>query len=168
MLILANQFLSLDLFQRLQSGAVCHQDTGRKYAMFPFSLAQLIITKPLKVVSFTCGLFTSMALFVTSQLKAKSVVVGIGAISEGLPRGQVVGLSMSFGDSESATKIFYLFTFLLDHSIFNTNFNFQHPVYARGISIQGEVTQQLQLLCSKSHDFLAIFDLAHSKINQIA
>ena len=28
------------------------------------------------------------------------------------------------------------------------------------------VTQQL--LCSKSHDFLAIFDLAHSKINQIA
>ena len=28
------------------------------------------------------------------------------------------------------------------------------------------VTQQL--LCSKSHDFLAIFALAHSKINQIA
>ena len=25
-----------------------------------------------------------------------------------------------------------------------------------------------QLLCSKSHDFLAIFALAHSKINQIA
>ena len=28
------------------------------------------------------------------------------------------------------------------------------------------VTQQL--LCSKSHEFLAIFALAHSKINQIA
>ena len=25
-----------------------------------------------------------------------------------------------------------------------------------------------QLLCSKSHDFLAVFALAHSKINQIA
>ena len=47
-------------------------------------------------------------------------------------------------------------------------------VRARGISILGEVrnmeisrvTQQLQ--CSKSHDFLDIFALAHSKINQIA
>ena len=29
-----------------------------------------------------------------------------------------------------------------------------------------KVTQQL--LCSKSHDFLAVFALAHSKINQIA
>ena len=44
----------------------------------------------------------------------------------------------------------------------------------RGTSILGEVhnveisraTQQL--LCSKSHDFLAVFALAHSKINQIA
>ena len=44
----------------------------------------------------------------------------------------------------------------------------------RGISTLGEVhhvaiwgvTQQL--LCSKSHDFLAIFTLAHSKFNQIA
>ena len=44
----------------------------------------------------------------------------------------------------------------------------------RGISIQGEVRNveisrvTQQLLCSKSHDFLAIFALAHSKINQIA
>ena len=47
-------------------------------------------------------------------------------------------------------------------------------VGTRGISIQGEVRNARkkrvtqQLLCSKSHDFLAIFDLAHSKINQIA
>ena len=44
----------------------------------------------------------------------------------------------------------------------------------RGISILGEVRNveisrvTQQLLCSKSHDFLAIFALAHSKINQIA
>ena len=44
----------------------------------------------------------------------------------------------------------------------------------RGTSILGEVCNvwisraTQQLLCSKSHDFLAIFALAHSKINQIA
>ena len=44
----------------------------------------------------------------------------------------------------------------------------------RGISTLGEVRNvkisrvTQQLLCSKSHDFLAIFALAHSKINQIA
>ena len=44
----------------------------------------------------------------------------------------------------------------------------------KGISIQGEVRHvgisraTQQLLCSKSHAFLAIFALAHSKINQIA
>ena len=46
--------------------------------------------------------------------------------------------------------------------------------FFRGTSILGEMhnvemsgfTQQL--LCSKSHDFLAVFALAHSKINQIA
>ena len=44
----------------------------------------------------------------------------------------------------------------------------------RGISILGEVRNVAisratqQLLCSRSHDFLAIFALAHSKINQIA
>ena len=52
-----------------------------------------------------------------------------------------------------------------------------HPqklLIIRGISIQGEVRhvwisrETQQLLCSKSHDFLAIFALAHSKINQIA
>ena len=45
--------------------------------------------------------------------------------------------------------------------------------WSRGTSIQGEVhnveisgvTQQL--LCSKSHDFLDAFALAHLKINQI-
>ena len=47
-------------------------------------------------------------------------------------------------------------------------------VLTRGISILGEVRNveisrvTQQLLCSKSHDFLAIFALAHSKINQIA
>ena len=47
-------------------------------------------------------------------------------------------------------------------------------VETRGTSIQGEehnveisrVTQLL--LCSKSHNFLAVFALAHSKVNQIA
>ena len=44
----------------------------------------------------------------------------------------------------------------------------------RGTSILGEVRNveipgpTQQLLCSKYHDFLAIFALAHSKINQIA
>ena len=44
----------------------------------------------------------------------------------------------------------------------------------RGTSILGEVCNveisgvTQQLLCSKSHDFLALFALAHSKINQIA
>ena len=47
-------------------------------------------------------------------------------------------------------------------------------VFSRGTSILGEVRNvqisrvTQQLLCSKSHDFLAIFPLAHSKINQIA
>ena len=45
---------------------------------------------------------------------------------------------------------------------------------ARSTSILGEVRNveisraTQQILCSKSHDFLAIFALAHSKINQIA
>ena len=44
----------------------------------------------------------------------------------------------------------------------------------RGISILGEVRNvevsrvTQQLLCSKSYDFLAIFTVAHSNINQIA
>ena len=44
----------------------------------------------------------------------------------------------------------------------------------RGTSILGEVRNEekkrvtQQLLCSKSHDFLAVFALAHSKINKIA
>ena len=47
-------------------------------------------------------------------------------------------------------------------------------VATRGTSILGEVRNveisrvTQQLLCSKSHDFLAVFALAHSKINQIA
>ena len=46
--------------------------------------------------------------------------------------------------------------------------------YLRDTSILGEVRNveisrvTQQLLCSKSHDFLAVFALAHSKINQIA
>ena len=47
-------------------------------------------------------------------------------------------------------------------------------VHCRGTSILGEVRNveisggTQQLLCSKYHDFLAVFALAHSKINQIA
>ena len=47
-------------------------------------------------------------------------------------------------------------------------------IVTRGTSILGEVRNveipgaTQQLLCSKSHDFLAIFALVHSKINQIA
>ena len=46
-------------------------------------------------------------------------------------------------------------------------------VQSRGTSILGEVSNveipgpTQQLLCSKYHDFLAIFALAHSKINEI-
>ena len=47
-------------------------------------------------------------------------------------------------------------------------------LWVRGTSILGEVRNveipgpTQQLLCSKYHDFLAIFALAQSKINQIA
>ena len=47
-------------------------------------------------------------------------------------------------------------------------------VNIRGTSIIGEVRNveipgpTQQLLCSKHHDFLAVFPLAHSKINQIS
>ena len=47
-------------------------------------------------------------------------------------------------------------------------------IVTRGTSILGEVHNveipgpSQQLLCSKYHDFLATFPLAHSKINQIA
>ena len=49
-----------------------------------------------------------------------------------------------------------------------------YDVLARGTSILGEVRNveipgpTQQLLCSKYHDFLAVFPLAHSKINQIS
>ena len=52
--------------------------------------------------------------------------------------------------------------------------DFSRSVNPRGTSIQGEVRNvekkrvTQQLLCSKSHDFLAVFALAHSKINKIA
>ena len=43
-------------------------------------------------------------------------------------------------------------------------------VRTRSTSILGRGVQSVtqQLLCSKSHDFLAIFAVVHSKINQIA
>ena len=50
----------------------------------------------------------------------------------------------------------------------------QMLICSRGTSILGEVRNveipgpTQQLLCSKYHDFLAIFALAHSKINQIS
>ena len=49
-----------------------------------------------------------------------------------------------------------------------------YKVLTRGTSILGEVRNveipgpTQQLLCSKYHDFLAIFSLAHSQINQIS
>ena len=52
--------------------------------------------------------------------------------------------------------------------------DFKDEVPARGTSILGEVRNveipgpTQQLLNGKSHDFLAIFALAYSKINQIA
>ena len=48
------------------------------------------------------------------------------------------------------------------------------PLLIRGTSILGEVCNveisrvTQQLLCRKSHDFQAVFALAHSNINQIA
>jgi hypothetical protein len=36
------------------------------------------------------------------------------------------------------------------------------------VSLRGNSILEEVLLCSKSHDFLAVFALAHSKINQIA
>jgi hypothetical protein len=60
----------------------------------------------------------------------------------------------------------------------NFRFTFKSPkselAATRGTSILGEVRNveiqgaTQQLLTGKSHDFLAIFALAHSKINQIA
>ena len=58
----------------------------------------------------------------------------------------------------------------------NSSFDLYHLGYIeyRGTSILGEVRNveipgpTQQLLCSKSHDFPAVFALAHSKINQIA
>ena len=47
-------------------------------------------------------------------------------------------------------------------------------IHSRGTSILGEVRNieipgpTQQLLCSKYHDFLTVFPLAHSKLNQIA
>ena len=55
----------------------------------------------------------------------------------------------------------------------NNGLNFSYVVL-RGTSILGEVRNveipgpTQQLLCSKYHDFLAVFPLAQSKINQIA
>jgi hypothetical protein len=54
------------------------------------------------------------------------------------------------------------------------NQNTECLAYARSTSILGEVRNveipgpTQQLLCSKYHDFLAVFPLAHSKINQIS
>ena len=65
----------------------------------------------------------------------------------------------------------YLTLMLLDNKDFDPTTGFAK---ARGTSILGEVRNveisgaTQQLLCSKSHDFQAVFALAHSKINQIA
>ena len=87
--------------------------------------------------------------------------------------------------TKSITKILVFYSKAPCKTDKGMSFNVQsHDLYrrkiprqlkTRGTSILGEVrnveipgpTQQL-LLCSKYHDFLAIFALAHSKINQIA
>ena len=57
-----------------------------------------------------------------------------------------------------------IFAFIFVHNLIRT----------RGTSILGEVRKveisrvTQQLLCSKSDDFLAVFALAYSKVNQIA
>jgi hypothetical protein len=62
---------------------------------------------------------------------------------------------------------------MVNTNLVNTIYS-THHIIDRGTSILGEVRNveisriTQQLLCSKSHDFLAVFDLAHSKINQIA
>jgi hypothetical protein len=64
----------------------------------------------------------------------------------------------------------------LPSSLVDILYNNNNLMYidTRGISILGEVRNVAisratqQLLCSKFHDFLAVFSLAHSKINQIA
>ena len=59
-------------------------------------------------------------------------------------------------------------------NIATTMFDKSKYCLSRGTSILGEVRNveisrvTQQLLYSKSHDFLAVFALAHSKINQIA
>ena len=73
-----------------------------------------------------------------------------------------------------------IMTNLLQITVFSTNTNapekyaIQIYIATRGTSILGEVRNveisgpTQQLLCSEFHDFLAIFALAYSKINQIA
>ena len=75
-------------------------------------------------------------------------------------------------------EIFYLMTIAktyLRYALKTTNQDKLHYVtHVRGTSILGEVRNveisgpTQQLLCSKYHGFLAVFALAHPKINQIA
>ena len=62
----------------------------------------------------------------------------------------------------------------MDSTVMKTNSKVSILLLEVHTSILGEVRNieipgpTQQLLCSKYHDFLAIFALAHSKINQIA
>ena len=66
-----------------------------------------------------------------------------------------------------------IFIFNINVSTYISKYLPKH-VKTRGTSILGEVRNveisrvTQQLLCSKYYDFLAVFALAHSKINQIA
>ena len=86
--------------------------------------------------------------------------------------------------TKSITKILVFYSKAPSKTDKGMSFNVQsHDLYrrkiprqlkTRGTSILGEVRNveipgpTQQLLCSKSHDFLAVFALPHSKINEIA
>ena len=71
------------------------------------------------------------------------------------------------------SMFFFIILRIYDHSPNEKKSVGTTVVGTRGTSILGEVRNvekrvTQQLLCSKSHDFLAVFALAHSKINKIA
>ena len=84
------------------------------------------------------------------------------ASSKALVEAMVKGATTCLGDLVSILKV---------HTVWPVNDVLVDP---RGTSILGEVRNveisriTQQLLCSKSHDFLTVFALTHSKINQIA
>ena len=73
---------------------------------------------------------------------------------------------VSFGESEWSIKSIDLHSSLKSLHYSNSCFNF---VNIRCAICKCQVLlSRFSVICSKSHDFLAVFALAHSKINQIA